>query len=202
MGKEHKVKKKHADGTKQDTVELSLAADAVKETEVSTGDAGAAELDKARQEAAENYDKYLRLAAEFENYKKRAQRERTDLLNYGTESLIRDILPTLDGLERAVDHSEKSGDFTTFVEGLKLIHGNLLAALKKNGVEHITAQGETFDPHYHEAMMTVETGQYPSNTVVDEYEKGYLLNGRLLRPSKVSVAKTLQNTEDNETDET
>jgi len=193
MVREHKAKKKPDEGTKQDTVELS----AEKESEASSGNDRTAELDTARQEAAENYDKYLRLAAEFENYKKRVQRERADLLNFGTESLIRDILPTLDGLERAVDHSEKSGDFTTFVEGLKLIHGNLLAALKKNGVERITAQGETFDPHYHEAMMTVETDKCPSNTVVDEYEKGYLLNGRLLRPSKVSVAKTSQNTENN-----
>ncbi len=147
-------------------------------------------LEEARKEAADNYDKYVRLAADFDNYKKRTQKDRADLLNYGNETIIKDVLPIVDSLERAVDHSANAGDFETFVTGLKLILDQLRSTLEKHGVESIKAVGEDFDPNYHEAMLLVEGDEENDNKVIEEFEKGYLLNGRLLRPSKVSVAKT------------
>ncbi|OPL12822.1 MAG: hypothetical protein AVO39_03935 [delta proteobacterium MLS_D] len=146
-------------------------------------------LEEARKEAAENYDRYVRLAAELDNYKKRVRKDRADLLNYGNETIIKDVLPIVDNLERAVDHSANAGDFETFVTGLKLILDQLRSTLEKHGVETIRAVGEDFDPNYHEAMLMVEGDEENNNKVIEEFEKGYLLNGRLLRPAKVSVAR-------------
>lgn len=146
-------------------------------------------LEEARKEAAENYDRYVRLAAELDNYKKRVRKDRADLLNYGNETIIKDVLPIVDNLERAVDHSANAGDFETFVTGLKLILDQLRSTLEKHGVETIRAVGEDFDPNYHEAMFMVEGDEENDNKVIEEFEKGYLLNGRLLRPAKVSVAR-------------
>ena len=149
------------------------------------------ELDAAKSEARENYDKYLRLAAEFDNYKKRVQKERADLLNYGNEKLLKEVLPLVDALERALGHAEKSVDFDVFVEGLKLILDQFTGMLGKNGVEAIESVGSDFDPNFHEAMIQVESKDHQTNEVVEEFEKGYMLNGRLLRPAKVSVAKRI-----------
>lgn len=151
------------------------------------------ELEKMTKEAAENYDKYLRVAAELENYKKRAARDKSDAINYGNETLIRDILPIVDSLERALDHTSNSNDFDSFVEGLKLIYDKLLSTLEKNGVEKIDAVGKDFDPNFHEAVLQVQSAELNDNKVVEKYENGYLLNGRLLRPVKVSVSKHIAN---------
>ncbi|MBN2282407.1 MAG: nucleotide exchange factor GrpE [Deltaproteobacteria bacterium] len=147
------------------------------------------ELETARKEAAENYDKYVRLSAELENYKKRVARDRADLMNYANEQLIRDLLPIVDSLERALEHASNSGDFEAFKAGLKLIDEQLHGTLEKHGVEKIEAVGADFDPSIHEAVMQVESSEHDANQVVEEFETGYLLNGRLLRPTKVSVAK-------------
>ncbi|MCD6153565.1 MAG: nucleotide exchange factor GrpE [Syntrophobacterales bacterium] len=149
------------------------------------------ELEKTRKEAAENYDKYLRVTADLENFKKRAIKERADAINYGNERLIKDILPIVDSLERALDHAYNSEDFDAFVEGLKLIYDKILVSLKKHGVERIDAAGKDFDPNFHEAMSQVETEEFEDNKIVEEFEKGYLLNGRLLRPVKVSISKNI-----------
>ena len=149
---------------------------------------GTSELEKCRGEAKDNHEKYLRLAADFDNYRKRVIREKEELTKYANEKLIRDILPIVDNLERALDHASNSVDFNAFVEGLKLIDGQLRAALTKHGVERIEVAGSDFDPNFHEAVMQVESPAHDYNKVVEEYEHGYLLNGRLLRPSKVSVA--------------
>ena len=149
------------------------------------------ELEKTKKEAAENYDKYLRVTADLENFKKRAIKERADAINYGNERLIKDILPIVDSLERALDHAYNSEDFDAFVEGLKLIYDKILVSLKKHGVERIDAAGKDFDPNFHEAMSQVETEEFEDNKIVEEFEKGYLLNGRLLRPVKVSISKNV-----------
>jgi molecular chaperone GrpE len=151
------------------------------------------ELEQMKREAADNYDKYLRAAAEMENYKKRAAREKADAINYGNETLIRDILPIVDRLERALDHSSNSKDFDSFVEGLNLIYDKLLGVLEKNGVEKIDAVGKDFDPHFHEAVLQVKSADVDDNKVVEKFENGYLLNDRLLRPVKVSVSKHVTN---------
>jgi len=147
------------------------------------------QLELKEKEVTENYNKYLRALADLENYKKRAVKEKSDLIKYGNENLLRDFLPILDSLDRAMDTATKSNNFDSFREGLTLVRNQFLCCLEKYGVEPIAACGEDFDPNVHEAMMEVASDSHEDSKVVDEYEKGYLLQGRLLRPSKVSVCK-------------
>ncbi|HOO89220.1 MAG TPA: nucleotide exchange factor GrpE [Syntrophales bacterium] len=149
-------------------------------------------LEEAEKQSSKNYDKYLRACAELENYKKRAAKDRENFIKYGNETLIKEILPTVDNMERALEHACNSDDFEAFVDGLKLIRDTFISVLGKQGVEEIEAIGKDFDPNFHEAMMQVEGEHEEDNKVVEEYEKGYLLNGRLLRPSKVSIAKCIK----------
>jgi len=146
-------------------------------------------LEEAEKKAADNYDKYVRTVAELDNYRKRAAREKADAIQYGNENLLRDILPLVDGMDRALEHACDSEDFEAFRKGLKLLQGQLLGCLQKHGVEMIDTAGKDFDPHVHEAMMQVESPEHEESQVVGEFERGYLLNGRLLRPAKVSVCK-------------
>ena len=146
-------------------------------------------LQDAEKKAAENYDKYVRAFAELDNYRKRAAREKADAIQYGNETLLRDILPLVDGMDRALEHACNSEDFEAFKKGLKLLQEQLLGCLQKHGVEMIDTAGKDFDPHVHEAMMQVESAEHEDSQVVGEFERGYLLNGRLLRPAKVSVCK-------------
>lgn len=149
----------------------------------------AVKYEEKEKEAAENYDKYVRAVAELENIKKRAARDKTDAIKYGNENLIKDILPMVDSLDRALKQTGNSGDLETFKKGLKLVQDQLLGCLEKHGVEQIKCIDRTFDPNVHEALFQIESGVHTDNQVVDELEKGYLLNGRLLRPAKVSVCK-------------
>ncbi len=153
-----------------------------------------AELDAAREEARRNHDLYLREAAETENYKKRVTREKQDAIRYANESLVRDLLPVIDDLERAARHAPADGDPRALVDGIELVIKACLEALQKHGITQVTAKGQPFDPEKHEAYAQVETGEFEPNTVVDEVHPGYYLADRLLRPSLVSVAKapTLQ----------
>ena len=146
-------------------------------------------LEEAEKRAADNYDKYVRTVAELDNYRKRAAREKADAIQYGNENLLRDILPLVDGMDRALEHDCNSVDFEAFRKGLHLLHGQLLGCLQKHGVEMIDTAGKDFDPCVHEAMMQVESAEHENSQVVGEFERGYLLNGRLLRPAKVSVCK-------------
>jgi molecular chaperone GrpE len=146
-------------------------------------------LEEAEKKAADNYDKYVRTVAELDNYRKRAAREKADAIQYGNENLLRDILPLVDGMDRALEHACNSEDFEAFRKGLGLLQGQLLGCLQKHGVDLIDTAGKDFDPHVHEAMMQVESPEHKDSQVVGEFERGYLLNGRLLRPAKVSVCK-------------
>ena len=147
------------------------------------------QLELKEKEVTENYNNYLRALADLENYKKRAAKEKSDLIKYGNENLLRDFLPILDSLDRAMDTATNSNHFDSFREGLTLVRNQFLCCLEKYGVEPIAACGQDFDPNVHEAMLEVASDSHEDSKVVDEYEKGYLLQGRLLRPSKVSVCK-------------
>lgn len=147
------------------------------------------ELEEKTRECAENYDKYVRAVAELDNYRKRAAKEKADAIKYGNESLIRELLPLADSLERALQHADKSNDFESFKKGLGMLKDQLLCCLGKHGVEPIDCADKRFDPNYHEALMQVTSREHDNNQIVDELEKGYLLNGRLLRPAKVTVCK-------------
>lgn len=153
-------------------------------------------LEEKGKEAAENYDKFLRIAAELDNYKKRIAKERTDYIKYGNEALIKDMLPIVDSLDRALEHSGSQEDFEVFISGFKLIQEQFIGCLEKHGVEKVQSIGETFDPNIHEAVLQVESEEIGENKVVEEFEKGYLLNGRLLRPAKVSVSKSVKKVEE------
>jgi molecular chaperone GrpE len=146
-------------------------------------------LEEKEKEAKEHYDRLLRMAADFENYKKRAVREKEEWTKFANEDLIKGILPFIDNLERAVNHSEKTEDFQSLVEGIKLTVQQLLKTLNKFGVSPIESLGKPFNPAVHQAMLVVETDQHEPNQVVEEFQKGYLLNDRLLRPATVSVSK-------------
>jgi len=147
-------------------------------------------LDEKEKELKGHHDRLLRLAADFENYKKRAAREKEDWAKFANEDLIRAILPFIDNLERAVNHAEKVADTGVLIEGVHLTIQQLLQALNKFGLSSFQSVGKPFDPAVHEAMLVVETDRHEPNQVVEEFQKGYLLNDRLLRPATVSVSKT------------
>jgi len=150
-------------------------------------------LDEKEKEVKEIHDRMLRLAADLENYKKRAAREKEELVKFSNEEVIKSILPFVDNLERAVDHSEKAREVESLVEGTKLTIQQLLQALNKFGLSPIESLGKPFDPTFHEAVMVVGTDQHQPNHVVEEFRKGYLLHDRLIRPAAVSVSKPLGN---------
>jgi molecular chaperone GrpE len=146
-------------------------------------------VEEKEKELREHHDHLLRVAADFDNYKKRAAREKEEWVKFANEDLIKSILPFVDNLERAVNHSEKTEDIQSLVDGIKLTLQQLLQTLNKFGVSPIESLGKPFDPAMHEAMLVVETDQHEANQVVEEFQKGYLLNDRLLRPATVSVSK-------------
>jgi molecular chaperone GrpE len=151
------------------------------------------ELKKSLEEKEKNVnelkEKLLYLQADFENFKKLKQKEKQEILRYGNEALIKELLPVIDNLERALDHAQKSDDVKTIEEGVRLTLNELLRVLEKAGVTRIESVGQKFDPNFHEAFSVEERSDCEPGTVVCEFQKGYLLNGRLLRPAMVSVAK-------------
>jgi molecular chaperone GrpE len=151
------------------------------------------EVARARAEAGKNWDLYLRAQADLENYRKRAQREKEDLARFANEGILREILPVMDNLERAVEHAgaEKEGN-GGLVQGVEMTLTQFRKVLEKFGVVAIPALGEPFDPARHEAVGQVETDKFPPNAVAQELQRGYLLNDRLLRPSMVMVARAPQ----------
>ncbi|OGP89958.1 MAG: nucleotide exchange factor GrpE [Deltaproteobacteria bacterium RBG_16_48_10] len=146
-------------------------------------------LEEKEKEAKENYGRFLRMAADFENYKKRAAREKEDYIKFATEDLMKAILPFIDNLERAVNHAEKVNDTGVMIEGVRLTIQQILQALNKFGLSSFKSVGKPFDPAMHEAMLVVETDQQEPDQVLEEFQKGYLLFNRLLRPATVSVSK-------------
>ena len=148
-----------------------------------------ARFEAKEEEAKETYDRLLRVSADFENYKKRSTREMEEFRKYANQSLLKEMLSVVDNLELAINSSRegKSKD-KTLIEGLDLTLNEILRVFEKFNVKPIAAQGETFDPAYHEAVMREETDDYPENTVISEFQKGYLIHDRLLRPAMVVVA--------------
>lgn len=145
-------------------------------------------LAEKEAEAAANFDRYLRERAELENTKKRLQREKNDAVRFACESLVRDLLPIIDNLERAVEHAEGGGNGEPLVEGVRLVLKGALDLLERNGVRRIEAKGERFDPTRHEALVQVPDARREPNEVVEQFLPGYQMHERLLRPAQVSVS--------------
>ena len=189
--KEHKEHKGHKEETDEQDQSSIIASDEDTQKDFSAQYAELKEeFAQKEREATDNYEKYLRAVADLDNYKKRTIKEKADIIKYGKEEIIKDILPFVDSLDRALAHADSS-DVQAFKEGIKLIQEQLLSCLKKHGVEKIDSVGLDFDPNFHEAMMQVESEEHAENKVVNEVQKGYLLNGRLLRPSKVCICKKM-----------
>jgi molecular chaperone GrpE len=144
------------------------------------------------QEAKENYDRFLRLAAEVENLKKRQEREISEVRQFANENLIKELLPVLDNLERALEHSRQSEAPEALLEGLELVNQDFLKVLGRFGITPLNSVGERFDPTYHHAVMEEEAPEVDDQTVLKELQKGYLLQNRLLRPAMVVVSKNTE----------
>jgi molecular chaperone GrpE len=151
------------------------------------------QLTEKTEEAEENYARLLRLAADMENLRKRQEKERADVLLYANENLIKELLPVVDNLERALDHGRQSEAPEAMLEGIDLVYQGFLKVLAKFGVTPLESVGHQFDPAFHNAVMQEETTEVPDSNVTKELQKGYLMNQRLLRPAMVVVAKNPQN---------
>jgi molecular chaperone GrpE len=147
-----------------------------------------ASADKTVEECQALQDKYLRLAAEFENYKRLTQRDQRDFHRFANEQVLKELLPVVDNLERAIDSAKKNPESETIVQGVQLTLKQFLEILSRFGVRQISSIGSVFDPSRHQAVTRVEAKDKPENTVVEEYQKGYLLHERVLRPAMVAVA--------------
>ncbi len=163
-----------------------------------------AEIETAKTEASNNWDLYLRERADLENARKRHQRDKEDALRFANDRLLKEMIPVLDNLERAVDHAEQGSDNNQgLLEGVNMTINQFRKALEDFGAKPIKAIGTDFDPNLHQAMGHVESEDQAPNTIVSEFQKGYLLHDRLLRPSLVMVAKAPSNeTTDSDTEET
>jgi len=180
--KEETIAPEETEATPEEVSEEEVAA-AAEEENVSEEDP----LVASQEETKRNWDLYLRSRADFDNFRKRSQREKEDLAKFSNENLIREILPVLDNLERAVEHAGESDG--TLLEGVTMTLEQMRKGLEKFGLVPFEAKGELFDPARHEAMGQLESDEVPPNTVLQEMQKGYLLNERLLRPALVMIAK-------------
>ncbi|MBN2795986.1 MAG: nucleotide exchange factor GrpE [Clostridia bacterium] len=147
----------------------------------------ASDLDTLKSTCKELNDKYVRLQAEFQNFKKRTEKEKAGLYKFANERLFVDLLPLMDNMERALESSESTSD--GIVEGLKMIKKSLDEIFKKNDVVAIEAIGQEFDPELHHAVMSDESDDHESEHVIEEFQKGYKLNDKVIRHSMVKVSK-------------
>jgi len=166
-----------------------------------------AELEQLRAEKDDQFDQLIRLKAEFENYKKRVQREIQERAKYAEEEFVRRLLSALDSFDRALAQPVGEGDVASVLEGFEQIRQQFHAAFTASGVGTVDSIGSKFDPYYHEALFTVESDEHEDNTVVDELERGYTLRGKVIRPAKVTVnvsrkTENGQSTEETSSDET
>ena len=148
------------------------------------------QINQLEEELRKLNDELLRRAADFDNFRRRALKEREEAHQYGHENLVKDLLPSVDNLDRAIEHARKSdgGDFESMLQGVELVQRELLGALASHGVSEIEAESVAFDPNVHEAMAQREDDSVPVNTVIEVLQKGYRLRDRLLRPARVIVS--------------
>ncbi|MDI6784295.1 MAG: nucleotide exchange factor GrpE, partial [bacterium] len=142
--------------------------------------------------AEELKDKWLRVTADFDNFRKRMNKEKTEWREFAQEEIIAELLPVLDNFDRALaaaTASSSNGNANTFADGMKMVHKQLIDILSQYKVTVIDCVGKPFDPHFHDAVMTVPSAEFPEDSVVEEIQKGYLRNDKVIRPSMVKVSK-------------
>ena len=144
-----------------------------------------AELEKLTAEVKEKSDKALRLQADFENFRRRTSKEKDELAAVVTQGVMKDMLPLLDNFERAM--AAETTDMETFQKGVEMIFTQFQEVLKKNGLEHIETEGKKFDPNFHQAVMRVQNDELEDDDIAQELQKGYMVKGRVIRPSMVQV---------------
>jgi molecular chaperone GrpE len=160
------------------------------------------QMQQLEQEVKESQDQLLRKAAEFENFRKRLSREKEESIKYANAALLGDIVPIIDDFERAIQSAADSRDFDAFHTGVSMIEKQMVSMLERNwGLKRFSANGELFDPEKHEAIAVEETDQHDTEIVLEDYQKGYLLHDRVLRPAKVKVARPVAPEEAGDEDE-
>jgi molecular chaperone GrpE len=147
------------------------------------------ELSQLEEKLNESENRYLRLRADFDNFRRRVNVENESKEKYRAQGLITELLPALDNFERALNIDADNEQTKQLLQGMEMVHRSLVEALKKEGVEPIEAVGQEFDPHLHQAVMQVEDENFESNVVVEEFQKGYKLKDRVIRPSMVKVSQ-------------
>ena len=172
----------------KDSEELEPTECAESETSDKSEETTNQEFDKLKDDYEALNAQYMRLAADFENFRKRNDAEREALLRYGTENALTKMIEVIDNFERAQKSLENVEDIKKYKESIELLHKQVVDTLSKMGMEPINAQGQTFDPHFHDAVMQTPTSEYPEHTVIAELQKGYKLGDKILRPSLVNVA--------------
>lgn len=145
--------------------------------------------DAAEKRAEEEHDNFIRTLADFNNYRRRSREEMESARKFAVEDIVIRLLPVLDNFERAIKTAEEMKDYDALHGGVILILRQLRDVLEKEGVKPIEAEGQEFDPNFHEAVMREDTEDYPDNTVIEEFQKGYTLGDKVIRPSMVKVAK-------------
>ena len=146
-------------------------------------------LYEKEREVQQLNDRLLRLAADFENTRKRLEREKSESISFANESLLRELLPVIDNLERALAHGEAEADLQGMLDGVRMTLKGFLGVMAKYGCTPFDSVGKPFDPNFHEALMQQESAEHPEKCVIQELQKGYTLNERLLRPASVIVSK-------------
>lgn len=146
-------------------------------------------LQEKEKEAKDNYDRFVRLSAEMENFKKRVEKEKSETYKFANENIIKELVPVLDNLERALEHGQETENAKALLLGVEMTQKTFWAVLEKYGVTRVEALGEEFDPNLHEAVMVQEDAERPPGVVISQLHRGYRLHNRLLRPAMVVVSK-------------
>ncbi|MDP2767750.1 MAG: nucleotide exchange factor GrpE [Candidatus Methanoperedens sp.] len=151
------------------------------------------ELEATKKQLEDEKDRFLRLNAEFDNFSKRTLKEREEFIKYANEKLILELIDVCESLERGLENAKNTDNKNKLIEGMELIYKQFKNVLEKNGLTPIKALGERFDPYKHEAMMQTLTDECEENTILEEFTRGYMLNNRVIRYSKVRVSKKKEN---------
>ena len=165
--------------------EVKPADEEAVEESAETQEQAVDETEKLKAEIEEKKNQYLRLQADFENFRRRTRKEKEELGNVVTQTILKDMLPLLDNFERALASDNK--DSEGFHKGVEMIYNQFAEALKKNGLEYIETEGKKFDPNFHQAVMRVQNPELEDETIAAELQKGYIVKGRVVRPSMVQV---------------